>query len=130
MDFRHFALLPGRFAADAVYRRHVHPALRFFHADDILHAYRIAGVAVAVGEQQERRIKATCMRLFIQADGGMSLLGQRKLDQDDLSESLSRMFEKNPDTRIMLLTADGVTMQQLVNIMDRDLHGRGPGVCS
>ena len=29
------------------------------------------------------------------------------------------MFAKDANTRIMLLTADGVTMQQLVNAMDR-----------
>jgi hypothetical protein len=29
------------------------------------------------------------------------------------------MFTKDPATKIMLLTADGVTMQQLVNVMDR-----------
>ena len=63
-------------------------------------------------------VKADVLHLFIQADGDM-LLGQRKLDQQELTESLSRMFEKDPNTRIMLLTAEGVTMQQLVNIMDR-----------
>jgi biopolymer transport protein ExbD len=62
--------------------------------------------------------KSDVIHLFIQADGGM-LLGQRKLDQTDLSDSLTRMFEKDPNTKIMLLTAEGVTMQQLVNIMDR-----------
>jgi biopolymer transport protein ExbD len=62
--------------------------------------------------------KSDVMHLFIQADGNM-LLGQRKLDQEELTESLSRMFKKDPNTRVMLLTADGVTMQQLVNIMDR-----------
>jgi len=62
--------------------------------------------------------KADVMHLFIEANGDM-LLGQRKLGQDELTESLSRMFEKDPNTRIMLLTAEGVTMQQLVGIMDR-----------
>ena len=62
--------------------------------------------------------KADVLHLFIQPDGDM-LLGLRKLDQDELTDSLSRMCEKDPNTRIMLLTAEGVTMQQLVNIMDR-----------
>jgi biopolymer transport protein ExbD len=62
--------------------------------------------------------KADVLHLFIRANGDM-LLGQRNLDQGELTESLSRMFSKDPGTRIMLLTADGVTMQQLVNIMDR-----------
>ena len=62
--------------------------------------------------------KQEVMHLFIQASGDM-MLGQRKLDQEELTESLARMFAHDPTTRIMLLTADGVTMQQLVNVMDR-----------
>lgn len=62
--------------------------------------------------------KQEVVHLFIQADGDM-LLGQRKVNQEELADSMARMFEKDPSTRIMLLTADGVTMQQLVNIMDR-----------
>lgn len=61
--------------------------------------------------------KTDVMHLFIQADGAM-ILGKRKLDQQELTESLSRMFQKDPNTKIMLLTAEGVTMQQLVNVMD------------
>jgi biopolymer transport protein ExbD len=61
--------------------------------------------------------KTDVMHLFIQADGNM-LLGKRKLDQQELTESLSRMFRKDPNTKMMLLTAEGVTMQQLVNVMD------------
>lgn len=61
--------------------------------------------------------KTDVMHLFIQADGNM-LLGKRRLDQAELTESLARMFKKDPDTRVMLLTAEGVTMQQLVNVMD------------
>lgn len=62
--------------------------------------------------------KADVLHLFIRGNGDM-LLGQRKLDQKELTESLSRMFEKDPATKIMLLTDDGVTMQQMVNVMDR-----------
>lgn len=58
------------------------------------------------------------MHLFIYPNGEM-VLGKRPIDQEDLTESLARMFEKDSSTKIMLLTADGVTMQQLVNIMDR-----------
>lgn len=57
------------------------------------------------------------VHLFIQADGNM-LLGKRRIDQQELNESLVRMFKKDPNTKVMLLTADGVTMQQLVNVMD------------
>jgi biopolymer transport protein ExbD len=62
--------------------------------------------------------KQTALHLFIQPNGDM-FLGQRKLGSEELTESLVRMFDKDPATKIMLLTADGVTMQQLVNIMDR-----------
>lgn len=62
--------------------------------------------------------KGEVLHLFIQANGDM-LLGQRHLDQDELSESMKRMFEKDTGTKVMLLTAEGVTMQQLVGIMDR-----------
>lgn len=58
------------------------------------------------------------VHLFVYANGDMAI-GQRRVGQDDLGESLSRMFANNPDTKVMLLTADGVTMQQLVGIMDR-----------
>jgi len=62
--------------------------------------------------------KSEVVHLFIQANGDM-LLGSRKLDQDGLSESMKRMFDKDANTKVMLLTAEGVTMQQLVGIMDR-----------
>jgi len=62
--------------------------------------------------------KSDVLHLFIQANGDM-LLGQRKVDQDGLGDTLKRLFAKDPNTRVMLLTAEGVTMQQLVGIMDR-----------
>ncbi len=58
------------------------------------------------------------VHLFIYPNGDMAL-GKRKVDHDALSQSLRRMFEKDANTRIMLLSADGVTMQQLVGVMDR-----------
>ena len=62
--------------------------------------------------------KSEVVHLYIQANGDM-LLGNRKLDQDELGDSMKRMFEKDANTKVMLLTAEGVTMQQLVGIMDR-----------
>lgn len=62
--------------------------------------------------------KQDIVHLFIYASGDMAI-GQRKVTQDELTESLSRMFQGDSNTKIMLLTADGVTMQQLVNVMDR-----------
>lgn len=63
-------------------------------------------------------VKQEVVRVFLSANGDVTL-GSRKLSADDLSESLSRMIDTNPDIRVMLLTADGVTMQQLVSVMDR-----------
>lgn len=62
--------------------------------------------------------KNDVLHLFIEPSGDM-ILGQRKIGQEELTDSLSRMFSKDPATRIMLLTADGVSMQQLVNVMDK-----------
>lgn len=62
--------------------------------------------------------KKEVVYLFLYANGDVAL-GQRKIGQDELMESLRRMFEKDADTKIMLLTADGVTMQQMVGAMDR-----------
>lgn len=64
------------------------------------------------------QVKNEVLHLFIEPSGDM-LLGQRKINQTELSDSLARMFEKDPNTKIMLLTAEGVTMQQLVGIMDK-----------
>lgn len=58
------------------------------------------------------------VHVFVYANGDLSL-GSRRLTQVELQESLSRMFEKDPATRVMLLTAEGVTVQQLVNVMDK-----------
>jgi biopolymer transport protein ExbD len=71
--------------------------------------------STAAGKAAE---KQEVVRIFVQDNGDM-LLGNRKLNEDEMSESLSRMFDKDPNTRVMLLTADGVTMQQLVDLMDR-----------
>lgn len=62
--------------------------------------------------------KEDMVHLFIYANGDMAI-GQRRIDQDELTESLARMFSNDAETKVMMLTADGVTMQQLVGIMDK-----------
>jgi biopolymer transport protein ExbD len=62
--------------------------------------------------------KNDMVHLFLYANGDMAI-GQRRLDQEELSESLARMFSNDPEAKVMMLTADGVTMQQLVGIMDK-----------
>ena len=61
--------------------------------------------------------KQEVVRVYVAANGDI-LLGSRKLTQEELSDTLSRILDNDPDTRVMLLTADGVTMQQLVSVMD------------
>lgn len=63
------------------------------------------------------------VHIFVYANGNVAL-GQRHVDQEELTESLSRMFSGDSNTKVMLLTADGVTMQQLVSIMDK-IHMAG-----
>jgi len=58
------------------------------------------------------------VRLFLYENGDMQL-GQRKVDADTLDASLKAMFGKDPATKMMVLTQEGVTMQQMVNAMDR-----------
>jgi len=62
--------------------------------------------------------KKEVTHIFIQANGEI-LFGQRAVEPDELSESLVRIFSKDASSPVMLLSADGVTMQQLVAVMDR-----------
>lgn len=62
--------------------------------------------------------KDDVVHLFLYANGDMAI-GRRIVDRDGLMESLSRLLEKGDGTKIMLLSADGVTVQQLVGVMDR-----------
>jgi biopolymer transport protein ExbD len=58
------------------------------------------------------------VHLFVYANGDIAL-GQRKIDPEELTGTLTRVLQKDPNTRIMVLTADGVSVQQLVDVMDR-----------
>lgn len=62
--------------------------------------------------------KEEAVHIFIYANGDMSL-GSRKLGPAELQESLSRILAGDASTKIMLLTAEGVTVQQMVNVMDK-----------
>jgi biopolymer transport protein ExbD len=62
--------------------------------------------------------KKEVTHIFIQVNGEI-LFGQRAVEPDELSESLNRIFEKDAASPVMVLSADGVTMQQLVAVMDR-----------
>ncbi|MFW0777141.1 MAG: ExbD/TolR family protein [Rickettsiales bacterium] len=69
-------------------------------------------------EGKKATVKQEVVRLFVHEEGNVTL-GQRTLKPEELSETLSHMLDADPDIRVMLLTADGVSMQQLVNVMDR-----------
>lgn len=62
--------------------------------------------------------KKEVTHIFIRENGEM-ILGKRNVEPDELSETLVRLFSQDPSSPIMLLTAEGVTMQQLVAVMDR-----------
>lgn len=62
--------------------------------------------------------KEEAVHIFIYANGDMSL-GNRRLNAGELQESLARILATDDTTKIMLLTAEGVTVQQMVNVMDK-----------
>jgi biopolymer transport protein ExbD len=62
--------------------------------------------------------KKEVVHIFVKANGEI-IFGQRTVEPEELSESLIRIFTKDANSPIMLLSADGVTMQQLVAVMDR-----------
>lgn len=69
----------------------------------------------AAGKAADR---AGVVHLFIYANGEMAL-DRRRIHQDELMDALGRLFSNDAATKVMLLTAEGVTMQQLVGVMDR-----------
>jgi len=71
--------------------------------------------------------KQEVIRLFLYGNGDFQL-GKRKLEGDALDESLKLMFSKDAATKMMLLTEQGVTMQQMVNAMDRIYAAGGQSV--
>ena len=62
--------------------------------------------------------KQEVVRLFLYDNGDMKL-GRRAVNSEQLNESLAAMLEKDAKVKVMLLTADGVSMQQMVSVMDR-----------
>lgn len=62
--------------------------------------------------------KQEVVRLYLYENGDIQL-GKSKLDAAQLDEHLKAMFEQNASTKMMVLTEEGVTMQQMVSAMDR-----------
>lgn len=62
--------------------------------------------------------KKEVTHIFVKENGEI-ILGRRDVDPEELSEALLRIFAGDPAASVMLLSEDGVTMQQLVAVMDR-----------
>jgi biopolymer transport protein ExbD len=62
--------------------------------------------------------KKEVTHIFVKENGEI-ILGRRSVEPEELSESLLRLFAGDPTASVMLLSEDGVTMQQLVAVMDR-----------
>jgi biopolymer transport protein ExbD len=62
--------------------------------------------------------KKEVTHIFIRENGDL-ILGRRAVTPDELSDTLIRLFSHDPSSPVMLLTAEGVTMQQLVAVMDK-----------
>jgi len=58
------------------------------------------------------------VRLYLYQNGDMQL-GNRKVNVDELDASLKKMFTTDAAIKMMVLTQEGVTMQQMVAAMDR-----------
>ncbi|MEQ1790178.1 MAG: biopolymer transporter ExbD [Rickettsiales bacterium] len=79
---------------------------------------RVESLELMLPSAGEVSNKKEVTHLFIKENGEM-ILGKRNVEPDELSETLVRLFSKDSSSPVMLLTADGVTMQQLVAAMDR-----------
>lgn len=62
--------------------------------------------------------KKEVTHIFVKENGEI-ILGRRDVEPEELSEALLRIFAGDPAASVMLLSEDGVTMQQLVAVMDR-----------
>lgn len=62
--------------------------------------------------------KKEITHIFIKETGEI-VFGSRTVEQDELEESLKRIFANDTATPVMILSAEGVTMQQLVAVMDK-----------
>jgi len=57
------------------------------------------------------------VRIFIHNDGHITF-GERAVDEADLQKTLKALFTQDARTRIMLFSADKVSVQKLVSVMD------------
>lgn len=79
---------------------------------------RIESLELMLPSAGKSAAKKEVTHIFIKENGEI-ILGRREVDPDELSETLERLFEGDPTASVMILSAEGVTMQQLVAVMDR-----------
>ncbi|MEZ5691400.1 MAG: biopolymer transporter ExbD [Rickettsiales bacterium] len=85
---------------------------------------RIESVELMLPSAGKVENKKEVTHIFIQENGKI-ILGKRHVEPEELSETLVRLFSEDPYFPVMLLTAEGVTMQQLVAVMDRVTEAGG-----
>lgn len=68
--------------------------------------------------------KQTVTHVFVDSNGDI-LLNKRRMKSDDFNEAITKLLKKKPDMGIMVLTAEGVDMQQLVAVMDQVYQAGG-----
>ena len=71
--------------------------------------------------------KQEVVRLYLYDNGEMKL-GARMVDSDALDGTLKALFGKDAATKMMVMAYDGVTMQQMVNAMDRIYAAGGQSI--
>lgn len=79
---------------------------------------RIESLELTLPSSGDSSDKKEVVHIFIKENGEL-FLGRRKVEADELDKTLKRLFAGDASSPVMLLTADGVTMQQLVFVMDR-----------
>lgn len=79
---------------------------------------RIESLELMLPSAGKAAAKKEVTHIFVKENGEI-ILGRRDVEPDELSETLTRLFQGDPTASVMLLSADGVTMQQLVAVMDR-----------
>lgn len=71
--------------------------------------------------------KQEVVRLYLYGNGEMKL-GTRDVQPSTLDDALKALFTKDAATKMMVLAGDDVTMQQMVNAMDRIYAAGGQSI--
>jgi biopolymer transport protein ExbD len=69
------------------------------------------------GKAQHAAANAQIMRIVLTSDGGL-LVDNQAMNGEGLNQSLVNRLGSSPDTKIAIFTTPGVSVQQLVVVMD------------